>query len=242
MPYIHKPRSDAERLKWLRRMAETGGQDTLAGRAYLPPPLLTQVSDLTAAIGGAITASDETLAGRIKETAERQAALERLKTTVRDYWHGLTRRTARQGHDVRVLRLHGLAAEGHLPHSNRAEDWLLWAERVVAGDAAAVADGFPPMCNPTAAEVQAVLDEARAEAGDVAQADRLYDEAQAAQAELRTQADDLIDQAIGYLQLALRALDPSSQRRVMRTYGVVFETYVGEVLPEDEVLPIEPDT
>ncbi len=239
MPYIQQPRSDAERLNWLRRMADTGGQDTLAGRAYLPQPLLTEIAALAAAIGGAITAADETLAGRIKETAERQTALARLQTYVRDYWQGLTRRTAREGHDVRVLRLHGLAAEGQLPNSNRAEDWLLWAERIVAGDAAAVSDGFPPMCNPTAAEVQAVLDEARVEAADVAQADRSYDEAQAAQAELRTQADDLIDQAIGYLQLALRKLDAPSQRRVMRTYGVVFHTYTGEVLPEDEVLPEE---
>ncbi len=240
MPYIKKPRSDAERLTWLRRMAETGAQDLLEGRAYLPQPLLTEIAALTPALEAAITETDAKFAGRIKETGERQVALARLQTYVRDYWQGLIRRTARENHNVEVLRMHGLAVEGYLPNPSRDEEWILWAERLIAGDAAAVAAGLPPMCNPTSTEVQTVLDQARSEAADVPQADRLYDEAQAALANLRSPADDLIDQVITYLQLSLRKLDASSQRRIMRTYGVVFAAYEGEELPDDEVLPEEP--
>jgi hypothetical protein len=239
MPYIKKPRSDAERLTWLRRMAETGAQDLLEGRAYLPQLLLTEVTALLPVIGPAITGADARFAGRIKETGERQTAFARLQNYVRDYWQGLIRRTARENHNVEVLRMHGLAVEGYLPNPSRDEEWILWAERIVAGDAAAVAAGLPPMSNPTSAEVQTVLDQARSEAADVPQADRLYDEAQAALADLRPPADDLIDQVITYLQLALRKLDASSQRRIMRTYGIVFAPYEGEELPEDEVLPEE---
>ncbi len=235
MPYIKKPRSDAERLAWLRRMAETGAQDLLAGRAYLPQPLLTEVTTLVPIVGAAVKRTDETFAGRIKETGERQTAFERLQTYVRDYWQGLIRRTARENHNVEVLRMHGLAIEGYLPNPSRDEEWILWAERLVAGDANAVAAGLPPMANPTSAQVQTILDQVRIEAADVPQADRLYDEAQAALTDLRLPADDLIDQVVTYLQLALRRLDASSQRRIMRTYGVVFAPYEGEVLPEEPV-------
>jgi hypothetical protein len=236
MPFVKKPKSSGDHLTWLRRMSETGAQDQLQERAYLPQSLLTELAALVPIFETALMRTDETLAGRIRETAERQSALARLETYVRDYWQGLLRRTAREGHSVEVLRMHGLPVDGQLPHPTRDEEWLIWAERIVAGDAQAVAAGLPPMANPASAEVQTVLDQASTEAADVSEADRVYDEAQAALSELRGQASDLIDQVVTYLQLALRKLDPSSQRRIMRTYGVVFVTYEGEVLPEDEEL------
>lgn len=234
MPSIKRPRSDPARLACLRRMAETGAQDQQQGRAYLPEPLLAEIGDLTAVFETALEQVSETLAARIKETRERQAALERLSLYVRDYWQGLSRRTRRENHSAEVLRLHGLSVEGRLPHLRRGEDWLVWAERLVAGDALAVSAGLPPMCNPTSAEVQTALEQAKAETANVAQADRAYDEAQAALSELRRQADDLIDRAVAHLRLALRGFDPASQRRIVRTYGVVYAARRDEALPEEQ--------
>ncbi len=237
MPFIKKPTADQERLAWLRRMAETGAQDRQQGRAYLPESLLAEVAALTTALAVALEQINETLAARIKETRERRAALERLTIYVRDYWQGLVRRMRRENHSAEVLRLHGLSTEGQSPHPTRGEEWILWAERLVAGDALAVSAGLPPMCNPTSVEVQTVLEQARAEAANVAEADRAYDEAQAALSALRGQADDLIDLVVAHLRLALRSFDPSSQRRIMRTYGVVYATRQGEALPEEGESP-----
>jgi hypothetical protein len=240
MPFIKKPRADQERLTWLRRMAETGAQDRQQGRAYLPEPLLAEVTALAPALAAVLDRVSETLAARIKETGERQAAIERLSLYVRDYWQGLIRRTRRENHSAEVLRLHGLSAGSRPPRPRRGEEWILWAERLVAGDALAVSAGLPPMCNPTSAEVQSVLEQAKAEAANVAQADRAYDEAQAALSALRRQADDLIDQVVAHLRLALRSFDPASQRRIIRTYGVVYTARQGEALPEEKG-PSAPD-
>ncbi len=100
------------------------------------------------------------------------------------------------------------------------------------GDAEAVAAGYPPMANPSAAELQAVLETARSEVGDVAVADRAYDQAQAAVAALRAEADDWVAEVMGQLRLHLRRQEPPSQRRIMRTYGARFRYLPGE--PEDE--------
>jgi len=233
MPYVDKPRSDTGRLTWIRLTAETGAQDHTQGKTYLPELILNQVAVLAPTYQAAVIQVDEKLAGRARETAERRFALGNLETHVRDYWQGLLRRTARLDNSVEVLRLHGLPLDGPLPHPTRSEEWIVWAQRVAAGDAAAVEANFPPMCNPTSAEVQAALEAALAESADVSDADRALDDAQASLAELRAQADDLIDQVVLYLQLALRKLDPPSQRRIMRTYGVVFTKYQDEVLPEE---------
>jgi len=233
MPYVDKPRSDERRSTCLRLVSETSAADHQEGKEYIPQSLLTEVTGLVPIFGAAFSKVDMAMAGRVKETTERREILGKLQTYVRDYWQGLLRRTARENHSVEVLRMHGLPAEGSLPNPTRNQEWIVWAERVVAGDAAAVGSeeepGLPPMCNPTSAQVQAVMEQAKAESADVSEADRALDDAQAALAELRGQADDLIDQAVMFLQLNLRKLDPPSRRRIMRTYGVVFKAYEGEV-------------
>ena len=89
------------------------------------------------------------------------------------------------------------------------------------------------MCNPSAAELQAVLDTARSEFDDVAMADREYDKAQEEIERLRPQADDLIQDVFAELRFNLRKKDDASQRRIMRTYGAEFRYLKGE--PEDKV-------
>ena len=70
------------------------------------------------------------------------------------------------------------------------------------------------------------------QAGDIAPADRGYDDAQAAVAALRPQADELIQETIDQLRFSLRKMDGPSQRRVMRSYGAVFRPLPGET-PEE---------
>lgn len=96
------------------------------------------------------------------------------------------------------------------------------------GDAQALAAGHPAMQNPSAAEVAAVLADARVQAADMPRAGRLYDEAQAAIAALRPRADELIAEVMADLRYTLRKQDEPGQRRVMASYGATFKSLPGE--------------
>jgi len=80
---------------------------------------------------------------------------------------------------------------------------------LVVGDAQAVAAGYPAMVNPSAADLNALVQAAQTEKDDVAIADREYDQAQEALAVLRVQADDFIGEVMAQLRYVLRRLDAS---------------------------------
>ncbi len=94
------------------------------------------------------------------------------------------------------------------------------------------------MVNPSAAELDALVQSAQTEKEDVAIADREYGQAQEALAALRVQADELIDEVMAQLRYVLRRLEAPSQRRIMRTYGAEFAYLEGE--PPDEPVPPAP--
>jgi len=86
----------------------------------------------------------------------------------------------------------------------------------------AVAAGYPPMCNPSAAELTAILHTTQTAIDRVTTAERAYDQAQEALAAQRAQADQLIAEIMTELRFALRRHDAPSQRRILRTYGATF--------------------
>jgi hypothetical protein len=91
------------------------------------------------------------------------------------------------------------------------------------------------MGNPSAAELEAVLEAAHSESDDVAIADREYDEAQERVAALRPRADELIAEVMAELRFTLRKKDAPSQRRTMRRYGARFKYLRGEPRDADDV-------
>ena len=93
---------------------------------------------------------------------------------------------------------------------------------------ASVLAGYPPMANPSAAELAAVLGETRTQAADVPIADQRYIAAQQSIAGMRPQADELIEETVEQLRFALRKLDAATQRRIMRSYGATFIPLPGE--------------
>lgn len=88
--------------------------------------------------------------------------------------------------------------------------------------------GCPAMVNPSAAELQAVVDRAQVESGEVSVADRAYDDAQKAGAALRGPVDALIAEVMDQLRYTLLKFEPSNQRRIMRSYGAIFTYADGE--------------
>ncbi len=237
MPTYEAPYTDRDRLIFLQRIATTGPQDIAAGNLYVGQATLNEVAVFLTGFEAAMNAISEKLSGRAKETRERAEAVERAGLYTRDLWEVLKRRVRRLDQPAEVLTFYQLPLDGTVPKPTTQEEWLSFAAQVVLGDARAVAAGYPPMVNPSAAELQAALQAAVSEAADVALADRAYDQAQEAVEALRSPADALIAEVVDQLRFNLRKKDAPSQRRVMRTYGARFRYLSGEPVDPDDPLP-----
>ena len=163
-----------------------------AGNAYLIPTTLTAITALTAPLQGKIDLINLKLSGREKEVREKNLAADAVAGCVQDLWEVLRRRARRLNQPAEVLTFYQLPLSGESPRLYTPDEWIAMGRQVVVGDGQAVAAGWPAMANPSAAELNALVLAAEAEMGDVAMADREYDQAQEAVAALRVQADDLI--------------------------------------------------
>lgn len=234
MPHQAIPRSDRQRIAFLKRALATGMQDIANGANFVSQETLNTITAFLPDLETRLEAVSARLSARTKETGERLAAAKRVKTYTRDLWDVLKRRVNRLEQPASVLEFYGLPLSGNVPKPTSAEEWLTLAGQVIRGDAQAVAAGYPPMMNPSADELRAVLEAARREAGDAPAADRTLDESQEAIAALRPKADGLIREVMSELRFNLRNKDAPSQRRIMRTYGVQFRYPPGESADQDE--------
>ena len=139
---------------------------------------------------------------------------------------------------VAVLDCHKLNHSAELPSLGTQEERRTVAQELIAGDAAAVAMGFPAMANPSAAEVQAKLTDAIRERGEVTPVDRDLQALLEKLRALRPQAQVVVDDLVDELRHSTRRLEPGTAREVMRSYGLTYETLPGE--PADPVTPPSP--
>ena len=236
MPKYVAPESDEKRLAVLDMISLTAPVDIAAGRGYLTQDALDPLLVFAGKFGVAFKAMTASQGERSRETAEREAALERLKTHVRDFRETLRRRVYRTNQPAGVLNKYNLPLDGAFDEPTTYQDWFMAAQTLINGDAEAVAAGFPAMTNPSAAEVAAALTTAKAETTDVAAAEANLDEAQAAVAALRPEADVLIADVMEQIRFALRKQDAASQRRILRLYGAQFRYLPGET-PDEAAVP-----
>lgn len=230
MPQYFAPQSDISRLTFMSRAIKTAEATLLEGTQRVPAPLLAEMTAHYAAYRAAYDAAEAALSRRKTETAESAAAMGRLQMFVSHLWTSVYNRAQRENYPVGQLGYYKLNSDGSRPTPTRREEWLEIATSVVAGDAQAVAAGYPPAVNPSAAEVQAVLTTAVAESNDVPIADAAYDAAQAAVDALRAKADSLIKATRAAIIYSTYDMDPSSQRRVLRNYGSVYRYLSGETV------------
>lgn len=240
MPFFTPPHSDADRLAFLKHTLTSSQNRRALDAAELSLETETGLAAFVPQFESAFDALTSTQSARMRETRQRREALEKLSVYVRDLWEGLRRRVRRLGEPAEVYIYYGLPLDGMTLKPSRQTEWLVIAADVVRGDAEAVADGYPPMANPSAAEVAAVLASAQAEAGEADIADRTFDQAQEDIAMLRVEADQWVRDIMAELRFVLRRKSPESQRRIMRTYGATFGYLSGDkVDPDDKVLPAE---
>lgn len=235
MPTYRAPNSDASRLAFMGRAVKTATLDS----SYVDEVLLQELTDHYAAYNTAYEKTQAKLSGRITETAESEAALEKLKMYVSHLWTTVYNRAQRLDLAAGVLRHYELATDGARPTPSGREEWLQLAGRIINGDAEAVAAGFSPIVEPTAVELQAVLSSAIAESDDVPIADNAYDMAQANLATFRPRADELIEEVRDVVMFGTRRMDAPSQRRILRNYGAQFRYLPDEPVDEGDTEPVE---
>lgn len=232
MPTFQIPQSDKGLRVMLERVVTTGRQDWAAQRGLIDPTMLTDIETFLADWSPKLDRLGALRGGRNKEVRESGTAVKELAVYVRDAWVVQKRRIARLHLPRAILAYYGLPIEGTLPKSVSRDEWLAWAQKLIHGDAAAVADGYPALVNPSAAEVAAQLALAEKEVDEIAMADRVLDNAQEAVAAGRKIARGLIKEAVAQLRFALRKESPESARRVMRWYGAMFRSTRQPIEPE----------
>ena len=239
MERYREPRSDARRLGTLENIKKKTEQDQASGRFYISAELLAKI---TAFIPGYWTEYRDVRKFqkyRMDAVGGQRIAFKVLKVCCRDFLVVVKRRTYRCGHPTAVLSLFDIPQTGKLPHPQQLSKWFGLAEKCIRGDAKAVADGLPPMCNPSAAELQEALTNANDKHMQVSNSDTFYDQAQERVANLRQTADKLIKEAMMQLRFALRHIDHPSQRRIMRTYGFKFEHYSNQKKEETSGMSVD---
>jgi len=244
MPRMRVPESDDARAAFMATAIRTAAADAAKGITYIPASVVTAaaaflndrtVGETTVPGFASLVTQRQLLEGRVtKEVGEAQTAEDTLDTVVRDYVAVLGRRTFRLKHSVAVLDCHKLNHNAEMPTLSSREDRHTLAQDLVAGDAAAVAMGFPAMVNPSAAEVQAKLTDAIRERGEVTPVDRDLQALLEKLRALRPQAQVVVDDLVDELRHSTRRLEAGTAREVMRSYGLSYETLPGETPEPNE--------
>ena len=228
MPVHRPPASDENRVSFLETSAKTAAAERAAGRKTISQTTYDAIVAFLVIFRPLYDALARTLANRVTQVREREDARTRLDMFVRDFWEVLKRRAHRLAHPAGTLVLYGLSADGTVPVITTFADLVTAAETIATGETQAVANGLPPMANPSAAEVATELAAARTQAADVPTADLAYDTAQGAIAARRPEADLLAEDVMADLKSDFRRLDGPGLRRVQRAYGATFISLPGE--------------
>lgn len=234
MAYLVLPKSDLKRLEVLDRTIVTATNDAELGISFIPEKLLTEAQELKVKFQTVYEQSNASLSARQKEVREKNESFTKLDVLVRDFFDGLKRRTFRLNHPAEVLRYYNITASGELPDFRKESDLIKAAENILLGDNKAAEASYPAMSNPSAEEVALALNAAKKELGDIAPADRAFNEVQKGLSELREPVDEMIGEIVAYIQFALRKESNSNARRIMRTYGFEYRYLKGE--PEEVVV------
>lgn len=234
MPSYIFPRNDNERLARAKQALNAAEGDLSRGNNYITQETFTTLSNAVPPFEEALKLVLSTLSGREKEVRESNAAFLIYERYIRDFWEMLKRRVKRNNEPAEVLTFYGLTLDGTIPKPSTHHEWFVIGEKIMDGEQEAVLKGYPATVSPSADEVNAKLSVAKAEAANVSSADRSYDEAQAGLASLRVGMDALLSDIMAQLRFNLRNLEPSSQRRIMRTYGAKFSYLEDEPIDEGD--------
>ena len=232
MPIYQAPTNDESRHACLVRAAKTGLEDMKAGNFYLTEDTRNHIVEFVDEFGKKLYAISHLKSTRSTEYLDSSRAFDYMKTCMKDTWEAARRKVNRLDLPVQMLSYYGLPLDGKSPNPTTYEQWYTIAAKMVEGAEKAEEAGYPPVTEPTPAELKDAWQKASKEREELAKVDRDYDQAQEGIEEMRARADELISDVMNELRFFLRKMDEPSQRRIMRTYGANFKYLRGE--PEDE--------
>ena len=236
MPIYQVADSDPTRIAFMKKAVKAAALDAEISITYVDVAFMATFAAHYEAYNAAYVKVQSTLAARVQETAESVSAFEKLKMYISHTWFSVYHRAKRLGLPNAVLEYYQLNADGSRPKIKGREAWESIADQIIRGDADAVLAGYTAMAEPTAVELQVILDASVNESGDVQQADRAYDIAQETVATFRDTADELIRELRDLIVFGTRKKDAASQRRILRSYGAKYRYQPGEAVDEGDVV------
>ncbi len=236
MPNIIIPRSNEDLIRFFETATRVATEDRLATLNYLDADWTTESSDFVEDFKTRVRALTTAQQNRAQQIEERRAKFTKLEVYVRDYLTGFKRMVSREGLSLSLYMFYGLPESGEIPPLSNMDEILSWAEKIVKGNADAVAAGHPAMSNPTAAQINTIVTETKAEIDDVSAVERHLDTALDEIEALRAIGFKLAQDAEQQLNFQLRKLTPPDRRRIIRRYGFHFAYAEGET-PDPEDTP-----
>lgn len=234
MPNIIIPRSNEELIRFFETATRVATEDRLAEKFYTDADWITQASDFVEDFKTRVRNLTTAQRNRAQQIEERRVKVAKLEVYVRDYLNGFKRMVYREGLPISLFAFYDLPESGEIPLLSNTNEVISWAEKIVKGNADAVAATYPAMSNPTAAQVATVLAEANAEIDDVSAVERHLDVALDEIEAQRATGYALAQDAEQQLNFQLRKLTSPDRRRIMRTYGFAYTYAEGETPdPED---------
>jgi hypothetical protein len=234
-----KPLNDLSRLSALVRIAQKGASDAHENITLLRPETLAQMTALAAQFAAAMDSANEAKSAQGAGVAAAATTIESVSCYIRDIWSAVKRRTVREKLPTAVQIYYGLPLNGKTPKLANQAAWLNQAERLIQGEAAAVAAGYLPLADPTIAQLQNKLNAARTAVNQREIAKANYDNRSAALSRLRQQADRLIATAMHQLRVSLREETAAHRREVMRRYGARFSQIVEGIPVVEEEMAVQ---
>jgi len=155
---ITMPRSHAARIVNLKQALNTASAET--EKRFLSG-ITTELARLIPDYENAQLALQESTSNVNQARDALNPKLERLQLVVRAGWRGLRMRQRVEKQSPQVFDIVGLHRR-HNPVPLRNQSWIDWGNKLLAGEEALIAKGFPPMANPAMTVVTEALDGAQA--------------------------------------------------------------------------------
>ena len=252
MPFRRLADSNPTRLNALEAARKKLAAST--GSAILIPPTLATQLDL-----GSATSIYSRFKKEVGDIAPALASQVAATTHLEETAHRLRLLTTQALHNIQAAIERGdLPAEvrGHyqlapnqdtLPDIVTPADVVLWAHRIVTGDAARLASGSPaqvgpgPLAWPTTAQITTTITTLDTAETAQLQAKEKTDNEEDQAAALTSEVDFFIKDLWDTIEFNLRALDAPGLRRRAREWGVIYATRPGETPdPEPAPVPVPP--
>lgn len=232
MTTYRSPQNDSERLTLLRRAYNTGRNE--GSNAYLSQETLASVQALILSFVAAINAVNEAKAGQNTAVTQARNAADDLALQVQTARRMLRQNASHGKIPMSTFVHYGLPVEGRLPQPERRADWLVLAERLLAGDDQAQAAGSSAL--PDRAALAAAYDLFLAAEDAVAQAKGALLTARDLLQGQRQLVTDQISALVRELRYKLANYSLTHQREIMRVYGVRFSSDDKESEESEEVV------